>query len=159
MNFEGLLPHFFWIEDDNIAEFADLPIVNDPKFTVNDEISYYLFNDRYTESVCLVRRLDDSHFVGWLKNDIVKSSTEISLPKELYSELGRADDYKHATTWEDAEATLREEVAPSPNHTEPDPYNDQHVHYFEQFSCYCENCRKSDIYKISKVIDFYNIME
>lgn len=151
---------FFWIEDANIGEFADLPIVSDhPTLTLNDQISYYLFDDRYTENVCLVRRLDNRHFVGWLKSDIVKSSMDIRLPKELYDELGHPEDYKPAITWEEIETISEEETASSPSRTDPDPNNDLHDHYFQQFSCYCETCGKTDTYKIPKDVDFYNIME
>ena len=139
---------FFWTEDPNIAEFADLPIVDNLTFAMNDEISHYLFNDRYTESVCLVRRLDDKHFVGWLKSDIVKSSTDISLPKELYDELGSPEDYRPVATWEDIETTSGEEIAPSPTRTDPDPNNDLHDHYFQKFSLQCEQCCHVDFYKL-----------
>lgn len=150
---------FFWIEDPNIAEFADLPIVDDPTFTVNDEISYCLFNDRYTENVCLVRRLDDRHFVGWLKGDLVKSSTDIRLPKELYDELGSPEDYKPATSWEEIQTISKEETVSSPNHIDPDPNNDLHDHYFQQFSVQCKQCHHVDFYKFDKQPDFYNSMD
>lgn len=150
---------FLWIEDANITEFADLPIVNHPTFTMNDAISYYLFNDRYTENVCLVRRLDDRHFVGWLKGDLVKSSTDIRLPKELYEELGYPVDYRSATTWEEIEAASKEKIATSSTRTDPDPNNDLHDHCFQQFSVQCEQCHHVDFYKFDKQPDFYNSMD
>lgn len=150
---------FFWTDDPNMEEYKDLPIVIDPIYSVQSQIEHYLFCDQGVRQG-IFRRLDDDHFIGWDYKDMVKSSVDITLPPVLYEKLGSVKEYGPT---EDLFGTHHpintKEEEFLPTNFSPDPNNDEHDHYFDQFSCQCERCGTVDFYKMPKELDFYDIME
>ena len=150
---------FFWTEDPNMEEYMDIPVVNDLEYPVQSQIEHYLFCDQGCRRG-IFRRVDDDHFIGWDYTDMVKSSVEITLPPALYEKLRPVEEYGLPEDLFQSNTSLgqEEEKATSAVYS-PDPENDEHDQYFQQFSCQCEVCGAVHFYKIAKELDFYDIQE
>lgn len=104
--------------------------------------------------------MDDDYFIGWDYLDIVKSSVDITFPPTLYEKLRPAMEYGPPEALFRTHTSIKtEEKELLSTNFSPDPDNDEHDLYFEQFSCQCEKCGTVDFYKIPKELDFYDIME
>ena len=137
----------------------DIPVVNDLEYPVQSQIEHYLFCDQGCRRG-IFRRVDDDHFIGWDYTDMVKSSVEITLPPALYEKLRPVEEYGLPEDLFQSNTSLgqEEEKATSAVYS-PDPENDEHDQYFQQFSCQCEVCGAVHFYKIAKELDFYDIQE
>lgn len=126
-----------------------------PAEVFKEFIHYRFFDYQYGPTIALLRRLDDTRFLAWMKADIVKEDGSIYWPGNLFDNI--AD-----ISYEDTMVvSISDPEMPKDNVRTDIQLADPNVSFddFERHLYRCQECQREEVIHIEKGYDFYNIME